>query len=387
MVATYGIAKISEGTDYEEHNGEQISLLFGTRIAFAKGNVQGIAASMASAFVQGKTNHVGADTQASIYQVDDIRYAKGMAAQIAQVGGGGYEQSFSVTAGSSDASVFGDLSSYLNDAIFTKVSSLSSSFVNVKSVIADTTGDIHLEKDGKLGVESADELATELASVVDEITKTALPKLISTFQNMNPYAAMTINDGSVTFLGARGGNGKDGSTGLLMSPTGFTLSADVSNRAFTKTSDYVTGFSGQAGVSMQATTSNATLDVAASVINLKAAKSSSQESSSSHSASQYSVSTVNGSAKSSMVMSSSKLALETAGAGGSGSVSVQSSSIKGQVGSSTSLSLSTSSASLAAASAKVAVSSSSALLSYGASSVSVNAAGVSINGSALKVMM
>ncbi len=46
MVATYGIAKISEGTDYEEHNGEQMSLLFGNRIAFAKGDVQGIAAAM-----------------------------------------------------------------------------------------------------------------------------------------------------------------------------------------------------------------------------------------------------------------------------------------------------------------------------------------------------
>ena len=386
MVATYGIAKISEGTDYEEHNGEQMSLLFGNRIAFAKGDVQGIAAAMDSTFVQGKTNRVGADSQTSIYKVDDIRYAQGMAAQIAQVGGGGYEQSFSVTAGSSDASVFSDLSSYLNDAIFTKVSSLSSSFAAVKSVIADTTGDLHLEKDGKLGVESADELGTELAAIVDEITKTTLPKLISTFQNMNPYAAMTINDGSVTFLGARGGNGKNGSTGLLMSPTGFTLSADASNRAFTKTSDYVTGFSGDAAVSMQATTSNATLDVAASVINVTAAKSSSQESSSSHTATQYSVQTVNGSAKSSMVMSSSKLALETAGAGGSGSVTVASSSVKGQVGSS-SLALSTSSGSMAFSSAKVAVSSSSATLSYGSSSVSVSAAGVAINGSALKVMM
>ena len=132
MVATYGIAKISEGTDYEEHNGEQMSLLFGNRIAFAKGDVQGIAAAMDSTFVQSKTNRVGADSQTSIYKVDDIRYAQGMAAQIAQVGGGGYEQSFSVTAGSSDASAFSDLSSYLNDAIFTKVSSLSSSFAAVK---------------------------------------------------------------------------------------------------------------------------------------------------------------------------------------------------------------------------------------------------------------
>jgi hypothetical protein len=302
------------------------------------------------------------------------------------VGGGGYEQSFSVTAGSSDANVFGDLSSYLNDAIFTKVSSLSSSFAAVKSVIADTTGDIHLEKDGKLGVESADELGTELAAIVDDITKTALPKLISTFQNMFPYAAMTINDDPVTFLGARGGNGKNGSTGLLMSPAGFTLSADAANRAFTKTRDYVTDFSGDAAVSMQATTSNATLDVVAAVVNVKAAKSSSQASSSSHTATQYSVQTVNGSAKSSMVMSSSKLALETAGASGSGSVTVESGSVKGQVGSS-SMALSTSSSSLAFSSAKVAVSSSSVTLSYGSSSVSVSAAGVAINGSALKVMM
>ena len=388
MVATYGIAKISEGTDYEEHDGEQISLLFGDRIAYVKSNAQAITAGMQSEFGLGKANQVGSETRVSIHQVDDIHYAKGMAAQIAQTGGGAYEQSFSVTAGTSDANIFGDLSSYLNDAIFTKVSSLSSSFTEVKSVITDTTGAIHLNKDGKLGVETAADLGSDLASVVDEITKTALPKLISTYQDMNPYAVLTINEESAAFLGTRGGNGKNGSTGLLMSPTGFTLSADPSNRAFTKTSDYVSGYSGDATVSMQATTSNATLDVAAAVINIKASKSGSQESTSAHTASQYSVKTTNGSESSSMVMSASEVELETTGGIGSSSVSVQSSQVKGKVGSSTSFTLSTSSGTLeyVSAASKVVVSSSSAKLSYGSSSVSVDVAGVSINGSSLKVL-
>jgi len=308
---------------------------------------------------------------------------------VAQMGGGAYDQSFGVTAGSSEANVFSDLSTYINDNVFSKASKIATSLADVRSVIPNSVGDLHLEKDGELGVDKAVGFGTDLASVVDQITKNVLPKIISTYQKMSPYSAFTITDKSDAFVGTRGGNGKNGSVGMLMSPTGFTLSADASNRAFTKTSDLVTGFSGDAAVSMQATTSNATLDVTASVINMTTAKSSSQQSSSSHTASNYSVETVNGQSKTSVNMSSSNMTLEAAQSSGSGSISVQSSEVKGAVGSSTSMVLSNSSGTLEykSTSSKVVVSSSSAKLSFGSSNVSVDVSGVSINGSNLKVLM
>jgi hypothetical protein len=339
-----------------------------------------------SSFQLAKANLTGLDTKTSLQQVDDIRYVKGMAIDVAQLGGGAYEQSFGVTAGSSDANVFSDLSAYLNDNIFEKASKIATSLADVRSVIPNAVGDLQLEKDGELGVDKAVGFGTDLASVVDQITKNVLPKIISTYQNMNPYAGLTITDKSDAFVGTRGGNGKNGSVGLLMSPTGFTLSADASNRAFTKTENLVSGFSGDAAVSMQATTSDATLDVTASVINMTTAKSSSQKSTSSHTASNYLVETVSGQAKTSVNMSSSNMTLEAAQSGGSGSISVKSSEVKGSVGS-TSMILSSSSGTLENTSSKLVVSSSSAKLSFVSSNVTVDAAGVSINGSNLKVLM
>ena len=389
MATDYGLAKISNGTHYEEHVGEMISLVFGERLGYVGSNQNNVVQAINSDFQLAKANITGLDTQTSLQQVDDIRYVKGMAIDVAQMGGGAYDQSFGVTAGSSEANVFSDLSTYINDNVFSKASKIATSLADVRSVIPNSVGDLHLEKDGELGVDKAVGFGTDLASVVDQITKNVLPKIISTYQKMSPYSAFTINDKSDAFVGTRGGNGKNGSVGMLMSPTGFTLSADASNRAFTKTRDLVTGFSGDAAVSMQATTSNATLDVTASVINMTAAKSSSQKSSSSHTASNYSVETVNGQSKTSVNMSSSNMTLEAAQSSGSSSISVQSSEVKGAVGSSTSMVLSNSSGTLEykSTSSKVVVSSSSAKLSFGSSNVSVDVSGVSINGSNLKVLM
>lgn len=386
MATDYGLAKISNGTHYEEHVGEMISLVFGERLGYIGNTQNNVVQAIDSSFQLAKANLTGLDTKTSLQQVDDIRYVKGMAIDVAQLGGGAYEQSFGVTAGSSDANVFSDLSAYLNDNIFEKASKIATSLADVRSVIPNAVGDLQLEKDGELGVDKAVGFGTDLASVVDQITKNVLPKIISTYQNMNPYAGLTITDKSDAFVGTRGGNGKNGSVGLLMSPTGFTLSADASNRAFTKTENLVSGFSGDAAVSMQATTSDATLDVTASVINMTTAKSSSQKSTSSHTASNYLVETVSGQAKTSVNMSSSNMTLEAAQSGGSGSISVKSSEVKGSVGS-TSMILSSSSGTLENTSSKLVVSSSSAKLSFGSSNVTVDAAGVSINGSNLKVLM
>jgi|GEM_PF-975417 len=389
MATDYGLAKISNGTHYEEHVGEMISLVFGERLGYVGSNQNNVVAAIDSAFQLAKANQTGLDTHTSLQKVDGIRYMKGMAIDVAQMGGGSYEQSFGVTAGSSDASVFSDLYSYINDNVFAKASKIATSLADVRSVIPNSVGDLHLEKEGELGVDKAVGFGTDLASIVEQITKNVLPKIISTYQQMNPYSALTINDQSEAFLGTRGGNGKNGSVGILLSPTGFTLSADSSNRAFTKTDYLVTGFSGDAAVSMQATTSDATLAVQASVINMTTAKSSSEKSTSSHSASQYSVETVNGQSKTSVNMSSSNMTLEAAQSSGSGSISLQSSQVKGAVGSNTSLILSDSSGTLEykSTSSKVVISSSSAKLSFGSCSVTVDAGGVAINGSNLKVLM
>lgn len=389
MSTDYGLAKISNGTHYEEHVGEMISLVFGDRLGYVGSSQNNVVQAIDSAFQLAKANLTSLDTKTSLQQVDDIRYVKGMVIDVAQMGGGSYEQSFGVTAGSSDANVFSDLSTDITDNVFAKASKIATSLAAVRSVIPNTVGDLHFEKDGELGVDKAAGFGADLVSIVDQITKTVLPKIISTYQQMNPYSALTITDKSDAFVGTRGGNGKSGSVGMLMSPTGFTLSADASNRAFTKTNELVTGFSGDAAVSMQATTSDATLNVTASVINMTTAKSSSEKSTSSHTASQYSVETVNGQAKTSVNMSSSNMTLEAAQSSGSGSLSVQSSEVKGSVGSSTNMVLSNSSGTLeyASTSSKVVVSSSSAKLSFGSCNVTVDMAGVSINGSNLKVLM
>lgn len=389
MATDYGLAKISNGTHYEEHVGEMISLVFGERLGYVGSNQNNVVASIDSAFQLAKVNQTGLDTHTSLQQVDDIRYVKGMAIDVAQMGGGSYEQSFGITAGSSDASVFNDLYSYVNDNVFAKASKIATSLADVRSVIPSSVGDLHFEKEGELGVDKAVGFGTDLVSIVDQITKNVLPKIISTYQQMNPYSALTITDQSNAFVGTRGGNGSNGSVGMLMSPTGFTLSADSSNRAFTKTNNLVTNFSGDAAVSLQATTSDATLAVTASVINTTTEKSSSEKTTSSQTATQYSLETVNGQSKTSVNMSSSTMTLEAAQSSGSGSIQLQSSQVKGSVGSNTSLILSDSSGTLEykSTSSKVVISSSSAKLSFGSCNVTVDAGGVAINGSNLKVLM
>jgi hypothetical protein len=389
MPKDYGLAKISNGTHYEEHVGEMVSLVFGERLSYVGSNQNDVVAAIDSVFQLAKTNQTGIDTQTTLQQVDAIRYVKGMAIDVAQIAGGSYEQSFAVTAGSTDSSVFSDLYTNINDNVFAKAAKIATSLADVRSVIPNSVGDLHLEKEGELGADKAIGYGTDLASIVDQITKTILPKIISTYQQMNPYSALTINDQSTAFMGTQGGNGKNGSVGLLLSPSGFTLSADASNRAFTKTESLVTGFNGDAAVSMQATTSDATLAIIASVINMTTAKSSSEKSTSSHTASQYSVETINGQSKTSVNMSSSNMTLEAAQSSGSGSITLQSSQVKGAVGSNTSLILSDSSGTLEykSTSSKVVISSSSAKLSFGSCNVTVDAGGVAINGSNLKVLM
>ena len=87
MATDYGLAKISNGTHYEEHVGEMISLVFGERLGYVGNNQNNVVASIDSAFQLAKVNQTGLDTHTSLQQVDDIRYVKGMGIDVAQLGG------------------------------------------------------------------------------------------------------------------------------------------------------------------------------------------------------------------------------------------------------------------------------------------------------------
>ena len=141
MATDYGLAKISNGTHYEEHVGEMISLVFGERLGYVGSNQNNVVQAINSDFQLAKANITGLDTQTSLQQVDDIRYVKGMAIDVAQMGGGAYDQSFGVTAGSSEANVFSDLSTYINDNVFSKASKIATSLADVRSVIPNAVGD------------------------------------------------------------------------------------------------------------------------------------------------------------------------------------------------------------------------------------------------------
>jgi hypothetical protein len=192
---------------------------------------------MESAFVVGAENKVGIATNSVFELGAEVKYVRGWAVEIAQEGGGAYEQAFTATAGSSTLGAFTSLKIFFGFSILAQVASVATMLAVVKSTYVK---DGELTPEGESGAKVTLSICQNITGAIMFLGTIALNAAVRKFLTNEPLSAVTVNHASEAFIGVRGS--LRGSGGLELKPNEFRLSAANTNRGFRVHGHEVVGF-------------------------------------------------------------------------------------------------------------------------------------------------
>jgi hypothetical protein len=239
-----GELHVSHGVHYEEHHGVMATLAFGQELLFCAGSKMTVDVGMESAFVVGAENKVGIATN-SIFELGaEVKYVRGWAVEIAQEGGGAYEQAFTATAGSSTLGAFTSLKIFFGFSIFAQVASVATMLAVVKSTYVK---DGELTPEGESGAKVTLSICQNITGAIMFLGTIALNAAVRKFLTNEPLSAVTVNHESEAFIGVRGPITQPGTGGLELKINEFKLSAGNINRSFKTHGHEVVGFDTNAG--------------------------------------------------------------------------------------------------------------------------------------------
>ena len=258
-----GVMTTSTGTYYSEHTGNKVDILFGTEMTYVAGSDGRANVGMETAFNIGAKSDVGMATNTSLEFGAQMQWFRGWNVEIAKEGGGTYEKAFAVKAGSVNPTAFTTLNIYLGLTIAAQAIAVATSLALIKTVWApkpDSEGKITFA--GNPGFFASVGITNLFLGTITALTTLALPKIIEKKYSITPKAVFSLNDNGFAFIGTNNPLGLpgQGSAGLALSPTDFTLSFGPTTRTFIEPKSEITHFDEKGTVEIKGNDTGLTIE-------------------------------------------------------------------------------------------------------------------------------
>jgi hypothetical protein len=250
MSGDSGKADISNGVLYEEHRGTKAELMFGQALSFCAGSEMSIVAGMQSEITLGAENKIGFGVNSTFEAVAEVKYVVGLAIEIANEGGGSYEQAFTLTAGSTSVGAFKKLRILASVSVFAQAAAVSAMLAVVKT---NFVNDGKLAPSGELGAEITLGIGQNIVGALMAVGTMVMNSVARKHLRIEPLSAMTVNHMSQAFIGVRGSLERQGTGGLELTPNKFRLSAGAQNRKFDVSGHEVVGYQTDANTMIEGT--------------------------------------------------------------------------------------------------------------------------------------